>query len=67
MSCLASTVHVIQDDTRVLLGELLAAWSRGQLKPHVMQTYPLENALEALDAMAKRQSRWETDPDAVVH
>lgn len=43
------------DDTRRSLSKLLGAYADGRLKPAVMKTYPLTEAVAALGEMSRRQ------------
>ncbi len=42
------------DGLRRSMGELLTLWQMGRLKPHVSATYPLDRAVEALEALKGR-------------
>ena len=43
------------DDTRARIAKLLEAYSDGRLKPTVMRTYPLAEAIVALTEMSSRR------------
>lgn len=43
------------EDTRLRLGQLLEAYAEGQLKPRVMKTYPLAQAVRALAEVSARR------------